>query len=283
MTRRRSQRHTWRDEAESYTRAFAGAFLFGIPLVMTMEMWWIGTFLEPTKLLAFLGFAFVANLALVHVSGFREEGRTLWSDLEEALEAVAVGGLGSAVVLVVLGRIGPGQSLDASLGMIVIQTIPLSIGASVANIVLRGGDQTDGAIAGHGPVRETLFDLGATAAGAIFLAFSIAPTEEVPMLAAEMSLPHQLALIAFSLLLAYGIVFESQFAGQARRHRQQGIFQRPVSETAASYIVSLAIAFVALVLFDQITPRDPLQEIVAETLVLGLPATIGGAAGRVLL
>lgn len=274
----------WRKELDGYTRAFAGAFLFGIPLVMTMEMWWIGTYIEASKLVGLLAFAFLANLALVHVTGFKEEGRTLAADLEQALEALAVGAVASAMVLFVLGQIGPGQPFGASIGLVIVQTTPLSIGASVANSVLRPEETAEDAAGSRsGPWRDALFDLGGTAVGAIFISFSIAPTEEVPMLAAELDFAHLVGVIAFSLAIAYAIVFESQFGRQARRRKQQGLFQDPFGETALSYMVSLAIAFVALVLFDQIGAADPVHEMVAETLVLGLPATIGGAAGRVLI
>ncbi len=50
----------WRAELDGYTRALAGAFIFGIPLVMTMEMWWVGTHLEPLKLAGLLAFGFAA-------------------------------------------------------------------------------------------------------------------------------------------------------------------------------------------------------------------------------
>jgi len=64
---------------------------------------------------------------------------------------------------------------------------------------------------------------------------------------------------------------------------QQGPFQDPIGETELSYVVSLAIAFVALVLFDQLGAADPVHEMVTETIVLGFPATIGGAASRALI
>jgi len=273
----------WRAELDGYTRALAGAFIFGIPLVMTMEMWWVGTHLEPLKLAGLLAFGFAANLALVHVSGFKDKDRTLVSDLEQALEAVAVGAAAATIVLLVLDRIGPGHPLHASVGLIVVQTIPLSIGASFANAILRPAEGTDSAGPGHSPWRESVFDLGATAVGAVFLSFSIAPTEEIPMLAAELSLAHLAALIALSLVVGYAIVFESRFGRYEQRRAQQGPFQDPIGETALSYVVSLAIAFVALVLFDQLGAADPVHEMVTETIVLGFPATIGGAASRALI
>jgi putative integral membrane protein (TIGR02587 family) len=124
-------------------------------------------------------------------------------------------------------------------------------------------------------------DFGATIIGAIFLSFSIAPTDEIPMLAAELDYSHSLALIGLSLLLSYIIVFASGFG--AGQHEQPGPFQSPLTETVLAYVLSLLVALISLSLFDQIALDDPLGHVVAMVLVLGLPATIGGAAGRLVV
>lgn len=281
MTSKRDRIGPWRGELENYLRAFAGAFLFGIPLLMTLEMWELGSYLPSGHLLAFIAFAFVANFGLAHVAGFRTEGRTISADLEESIEAVAVGGIASVIVLLVLNRIGAQQPLDATVGMVVVQTVPLSIGASVANLVFEGRGDLEG-LPQRGPLREFLLDVGGTFVGAIFIGFSIAPTEEPSILAAELTLPHTIGVVLFSLALAYVIVFEAQFGFQKRRHRQKGIFQTPVSETALSYLISLAVAFAALAAFGYFQGA-PADAMIRQTLVLGLPTTIGGAAGRLVL
>ena len=98
------------------------------------------------------------------------------------------------------------------------------------------------------------------------------------MLAAELDYAHLLALIGLSLLLSYIIVFASEFGtGQGT---QPGPFQSPLTETVMAYLVSLLVALLSLYLFDQIELDDPLGRTVSLVLVLGLPATIGGAAGR---
>jgi uncharacterized membrane protein len=103
----------------------------------------------------------------------------------------------------------------------------------------------------------------------------------VPALAADLDYAHALALIALSLLLTYVIVFASGFGiGQ---HEQQGPFQSPLTETVLAYVLSLLVALVALALFDRVEWGDPLGEIVTMVLVLGLPAAVGGAAGRLVV
>ncbi len=54
----------WKREYSELARAFSGAFLFGITLLYTMELWWIGTYISFWRLFLLLAFAFAANLAL---------------------------------------------------------------------------------------------------------------------------------------------------------------------------------------------------------------------------
>lgn len=287
-----AQAGQWKKEFDDLARAASGAFLFGMPLLFTMEMWWIGTFTDLWKLLLFLALALAVNIMLAYFAGFRRES-TLAANISQAFESVAIGVVASTIVLIVLNRIELGDPLDSILGKIIIQTLPLSIGASIANAVFsRGaGDQSggtgqkeDGQSRKSSPWRATLADLGTTIGGAIFLSFSVAPTEEIPMLAAELDYWHELALIGLTLALTYIIVFESGFSPQHGQGAQSsGPFQHPITETVLAYIVALLVALTALFLFDQVKFSDPISAIVSKTLVLGLPAAIGGAAGRVLI
>ena len=273
---------TWARELSDFVRAFSGAYLFGVPLLFTMEVWWIGIYGDRWKLVTFLGFALVANVGLTYVAGFKREENSLGACVSQAIEVVAVGIVAATAMLLVLNRISPSEPLDSALGKIIIQAVPLSIGASVANEIFgerEGGRQ--GEQSGHQQSgwQAFLSDTGATAIGCIFIGFSIAPTEEVPMLAASMDFVHMLMLVAFTLLLGYGIVFESGFD----RQQSTGLFQRPITETVLAYLISVAISLIVLFFFDQIEFGDPLRLVVAETLVIALPATVGGAAGRLVL
>jgi uncharacterized membrane protein len=50
-----------------------------------------------------------------------------------------------------------------------------------------------------------------------------------------------------------------------------------------AYLVALLASMVMLVLFQQLNVSDPWSEWLSSTLMLGLPASIGGAAGRILI
>jgi putative integral membrane protein (TIGR02587 family) len=252
-----------------------------------MEMWWIGSTAELWKLTLFLGVAALISLSLAHSrsGGFKEETSHLAS-LEQAVDGVAMGLLGAVIVLIVLNRIQLGDPLGGVLGKIIVQAVPITIGSAVANAIFgpqgersREGDEASGEP--QSGRQAFIADFGATIIGAIFLAFSIAPTDEVPALAAGLDYAHALALIALSLLLTYVIVFASGFG--SGQHEQQGPFQSPLTETVLAYVLSLFVALVALFLFDRIEWGDPLGEIVTMVLVLGLPAAVGGAAGRLVV
>jgi putative integral membrane protein (TIGR02587 family) len=117
----------------------------------------------------------------------------------------------------------------------------------------------------------------------VIVGSSIAPTDEIPMIASALSSSWLLAIIAVSLLISYMIVFEANFGAQAARRSQPGLFQSPLSETLASYLISLFVSLLMLWLFQLLRPDDPLVKWVSYTIVLALPATIGGAAGRLAL
>lgn len=273
----------WASEINDFTRAFAGAYIFGIPLLFTMEMWWIGEYAEPVNLLVFIAVALAANFGLTYAAGFKQE-TTFRTTIDEAIDAVAVGIIGAAVVLLVLNQIGPGHPAESIVGKITIQAMPLSIGASVANQVFgtrsqhktRQGEQSGPTLQ---PWQALFSDVGATAVGGVFIGASIAPTDEIPMIAANLGYWHLLAVIGFSLLISYGIVFASGFDSQ----QAEGPFQRPFTETMLAYVVSLLISFAALWLFRQITFDDPPLTIAEQVIVLGVPATVGGAAGRLVI
>ena len=273
----------WHEELRGLVRAFSGAFLFGVPLLYTMEMWWLGDVAGPGHLLLVLGIALVANFGLVSAAGFKE-GKSLFSRIEQTMDAVAVGAVGSSIVLLTLNQLNFDQPPLAVLAKIVVQTLPLSIGASLAILVFDGDKSREGDD-DQGSRMSTwwhalLNDVGATAIGAAFISSNVAPTEEIPMLAARMEYWHLLALIGLTLLTGYIIVFASGFDPAAKRDRQH-LFQHPATETVLSYLVSLIVGFGVLAIMKQIGAGDPPSFVLAETLVLALPAMVGGAAGRI--
>lgn len=277
-------------------RAAAGGFLFGIPLLYTMEVWWYGSWVDPRWMLGALAVSLALVVVLTRTSGFRNARDTTWGEAAfDGVVIVAIGALCAAAILVCIREITLSTSLEETVGKVVFEAIPFALGAALARQFLsrreREEDAGEGQDEGGGGLAEdigvddpaigrTLADAGAAAVGALVLCFSIAPTDEVPLIASAMSPPWLLALVAASLLISYAIVFEADFSDQAGRRRHEGPFQRPFAETVGAYVISLTVAGLALLFFQRIGPDQDWRTWLAWTVVLGLPATIGGAAGR---
>lgn len=275
----------WSRELNDLIRGMSGGFLFGIPLLYTMEVWWIGSTASPARILVALAATFITVALLIRTAGFRRVSHMRLTDaLMDSVEAIAIGIICTTIVLVLLREITSDTALNEIVGKVVFESVPFALGVALANHLLPrpSDDQEQQARNGNeaATLNATLADIGATVVGAIFVAFNIAPTDEVSMLAAAVSPSGLLAILVASLLISYAIVFEAGFADQPRRAQQRGVFQQPLSETIASYLVSLAAAAFMLWFFQQLSLADPWQMWLSHSLILGLPATVGGAAGR---
>ncbi len=280
------QKNAWRSEINDIIRGACGGFLFGIPLLYTMEVWWIGSLVKPRLMMMAIASMFAVVFLLNQTEGFRKR-RYSWRNYEaviDTVEAIAIGLACSAFILLLLRELTFETSLKEALGKIIFESVPFALGVALANQFLGESNNSNAEIDHEqNGLDATLADLGATLIGATVIAFNIAPTDEVPMLAAAVSAPWLLAMIATSLVISYCIVFQAGFSDQQKRRQQKGIFQRPSSETIMSYLVSLLAGAFMLWFFQKITFSDPWTMWLEHTLVLGLPATIGGAAGRLAL
>ncbi|HBB31717.1 MAG TPA: TIGR02587 family membrane protein [Cyanobacteria bacterium UBA8803] len=292
--RQHQQSYLWSKELQDILRGISGGFLFGIPLMYTMEVWWIGSHVEPPLLLAALAATYLVVFLLNRTEGFRNRSSGgLRDDAMDSVEALAIGILCTTFMLILLRRITWDTSLDEMLGKVIFESVPFSIGVALSRSLLNGDrvgsnqvQETKPKTASHSQrnkvnVKETMGDISATLIGATIVAFNIAPTDEIPMLAAATSPPWLIAILVSSLLISYNIVFVAGFINQHKRHQQLGLFQTPETETVICYLVSLLASVLMLWFFHQLTFNDPWFLWLRYTLLLGLPATIGGAAGRI--
>jgi uncharacterized membrane protein len=100
------------------------------------------------------------------------------------------------------------------------------------------------------------------------------------MLAGGLTYYHELLVVALSLVIGYAIVFISGFDTSSLSSQPDGLFQKPITETTVAYLVSLLVAFLSLYLFDRVDINTPVHSMLSQTIVLALPTTVGGAAGR---
>ena len=281
---------TWQAEIKEIISGASGGFLFGIPLLYTMEVWFIGSYVQPSILLSILAVTSIVIFIINRIEGFRpQESETLPGAIAETIETLAIGMVCSALMLVILKRIDLQTSLTEVLGKIIFEGVPFSLGVAFSRSLLSGDAEVDLDEGNRGSSlknqsqtswQDTIADFGATLIGALFIAFSIAPTDEITVLAASASSPWLLIIMFISLLVSYCIVFASEITNYQQRLQQLGVFQSPLSETVVSYLVSLFISMLMLWFFQKIAFGDPWYVWLRYSIILGLPASIGGAAGR---
>ncbi|PZO56407.1 MAG: TIGR02587 family membrane protein [Phormidesmis priestleyi] len=279
-------------ELDDLVRGICGGFLFGIPLLYTIEVWWIGSSVSPLRLIVALLTTLGVTYLLSRTEGFRKAKATRENDaIGDAVEAIALGIICATLTLILLRQITLDTPFNEALGKIIFESVPFSLGVSLSNQLLQEADDSPvqkessplARRTAENALNETIADIGATLIGATIIAFSIAPTDEVTVLVAAIDGPWLVLNVLTSLLLSYGIVFQANFANQKQRRSQTGIFQGPLSETAISYLISLLAAALMLIFFRKLDPSAPFELAFRQVLILGLPATIGGAAGRLAL
>ena len=124
---------TWRDEVNDAVRGVSGGLLFGIPLLFTMELWWIGSAARPIRLAAVLVVTFAAVVVLTKAAGFRRAADVTWSDvLVDSVEAVALGLVCVAGVLLLIREITTSTPPGEAVGKLVYAAAPFSLGVAVA-------------------------------------------------------------------------------------------------------------------------------------------------------
>ena len=266
---------TNRQYAIGLARAFGGAIIFSLPLLMTMEMWYLGFYLDRPRLFLFLVLNFVMLVFLSRYAGFEETSRAI-DDVMDALAAYGVGVVASAVTLGIFGILMPDMPMEEIVGKIAVQSVPASFGAMVARKQLSGdgGREEDEKQkrAGYGA------QLFLMMAGALFLAFNVAPTEEMVLIAFKMSPWHMIALILFSLLILHAFVYALGFSGQEEKP-EGGAF---LAYTVAGYGIALLISLFVLWTFGR-TDGVAITEVAGMTAVLGFPAAVGAAIARLVV
>jgi putative integral membrane protein (TIGR02587 family) len=261
--------------------------IIGVPLLYTMEMWWIGMYIGGWRLVGFLVLALAINVGLNHATGYTQEGHEFRADLRHGVIALGASAVVALIVLVLISAVPRGYSFAASLGKVALAAIPVSLGFSIANTQFSGpADHGEEELRDEDPekarAKADLLDIGITLAGSTIFVFAVAPTEEIPLIAARTSGWHWAGLVLFSLLLSYGIVFVAEFAdGGKRQHHTR--LQHPVPETLLAYLLSVGAGLLLLYLLGQTDAFASLSAAVGHAAVIGLPASVGGAAGRLLV
>lgn len=261
--------------ARDLARAFGGALLFGLPLLMTMEMWWFGFVLEPWRLAVFLLAALPLLLGLAFYAGFSARHRGLGHALLDTFVALAVGFLTAAAALALLGVLEVDAPPRQVAGQLLLQAVAGAMGALLAGRQLSAGAED----VGEEDQASYPGELFLMVAGALFLALNMAPTEEMILIAYRMSAGHVVALMVASLILMHALVYSVGFPGQEAHDRPFGAFAH---YTLPGYALVLLVSLYVLWVFGR-TEGHGLAETVDAMVVLGFPGALGAAAARLLV
>lgn len=264
---------TERAYAAGLGRAFGGALIFTFPLLMTMEMWALGVSIPPGRLIAFVLLTLPLLYGLSDYAGF--DARRGWrNDVFNTLSALAVGFVTAAAFLALFGLLGPEVSAGEALGRITLQAMPAAFGATLARRQL-GASASEGA-EDTAPYHGELFLM---AAGALVLAFNVAPTEEVILIAYQMAGWQILLLALVSIGLLHLLVFTVGFAGQESAGNPGAALVR---FTLVGYAIAVLVSLLVLWVFGRLDGQAP-SMIVSTTAVLAFPAALGAAVARLLV
>lgn len=258
-------------------RAFVGALVFALPMLMTMELWFMGFYVDPLKLMLLLLVSIPLLTGLSRIVGF--EPTSSWGDdLVDAFVAIFIAALMATVILFLFGIVTVEMPLREIAGKIILQTFPGSFGAVLARGTL--GDRPD--TRSEERMRTYPGALLLMTAGAIFLGLNLAPTEEIILLAHTMEPAREIALAALSLLIMHGIVYALSFRGRPHVLPDQAFFSLFVRYTLPGYAIVLLISLYLLWTFGR-TEGAQWDEIASACVVLGFPSAIGAAVSRLIV
>src|SRR5688572_27064677 len=254
---------------------FGGAILFSIPLLMTMEMWWLGFYMDRFRLALFLLLAFIMVLGLSYFEGGEE---TFKIELLDALVACAAGYTVTAVMLLLFGIIKPGMSADEIVGKISLHSVPSVIGAILARRQLDVAETKKERRRREGYWAK-LFLMGV---GAIFLAFQLAPTEEMVLIGHQMTEWHAVALAIVSLGIMQAFICSIEMGKSGGEFSTNFFWRVLLHLTVVGYALALIISLYVLWTFGRLDGAAA-AEVIMATIVLAFPASLGAAAARLIL
>ena len=277
-----SNQNTGRHFFVHLARAFGGAILFSFPLLMTMEMWFLGFYMNGLRLALFTLLTVPLLIGLSYYDGF-EATSDLLDDTVDTFVAYAVGFTASIVMLFLFDVVNLEMSADEIIGKISLQAIIGSFGAMFAQSLLSGDEQENEESEERQRGASYFGELFLMAVGAVFLSMSVAPTEEMRLISYRMSDWQTIALAVVTLLMMHAFVYAVEFRGHEKAISPATSFLSVFLRfTVVGYAIALLISFYILWTFGSIDDMG-LAEKLKAVIVLGFPAAIGASASRLIL
>lgn len=289
-----SDRHGFRTEKRDLLRGFAAGLIFGMPLLFTMEIWYAGKSYHPAHIGLIVLITLVINVGFSYFAGLRQKNSSakIFEAIDDGFCSILLGFVSAVMILGLIGKINFDLiSNYAQMGMVILQACLISIGISFTNFKFKEISDKRSAmiISEHMPfsdetlqLKKDLNDLAATVAGALMFSFNMAPTEEILLIASGLNEYQLLLLLGMELVFCYIILYASGIS-QHPIYEKDSFFQKPWVESIMATSIGLIISMLLVLLlgYNNIYLNDP--HFLAVSVTLGLPAVIGGAAGRIII
>ena len=280
-----------RESLAEYAQGVIGGLLFSFPLLYTMEIWYAGFLAQPYQLIVMMMATFLLLLGYNRFAGMHPG--TSWKNVViDSFEEIGIGLVMSFCILLMLNRIQLEEnSLDEIMGKVITEAMFVSIGVSIGTAQLgssakeenEGEDSEPSEAEKAGTERRSgkVALVVLALCGSIIVGGSVAPTEEVLLIAVEAKPYHILGICLASILLSLVVCYFSDFKGVDRPDDQPTLYEI-VFETCLTYCTALiASAFVIWYFFG--FSDTGFWNILAQWIVLGLIASLGASAGRLLI
>lgn len=268
-----------RDFFIGLARAFAGAVLFAISLFMTMEMWWLGFYMDRFRLTLFLVVNILVLIGLARYRGFKKN-ISWFGIVVDAFVGYAVGLAAGALYLWLFGVIHIGMSWNESIGKVALAAIPGGIGALLARGQLGSSDEED--MEESGKAGQYGHELFLMIAGSLFVGFTVAPTEEIVLIAYQISAWHALIMVLLSVILMHAFVYSVDFRGQEEIPEALGFWDLFIRYSVTGYVAVLLTSAYILWSFGRLDDTAFAPALIT-SIVLSVPGALGAAAARLIL
>lgn len=271
-----------RQSIHEYTRGLAGGMIFSLHILYTMEVWWTGHLAVPLRLLAFIGFIVVMLFGFNRFAGLRRDKN--WGDVAiDTIEELGIGIVVAAIVLWLLGQIDVGMSSYEIVGKVTVGSLSVAVGVSIGTVEFGDGEKNpDKGIEGYEAADSPLLsDVIAAVCGAFLFSATVAPTQEITLIASETDALRLIGMALVSLVVGVAVLHHTEERDVAH-HAPGGRIGRLVLGATLTYAAALVVAAILLWLYGRFDDES-LYTIVAATVVLGLVGAFGAAAGRMFL
>jgi putative integral membrane protein (TIGR02587 family) len=272
-----------RKTAATYARGLMGGMLIGAPVLMTMEVWWKGFEVPAWRLLLLYVVNYGILLILQHFSGLSHK-KSFRAQAAAAVVALGIGTIASSITLFLLGVLRSDLQLRDVVGKLLLESIPVSIGASVAMSEF-GSDEKHEEITDRRREEAGYFgSLGIAIAGSSLFAFGFAATEEPLMVADQLDAKRAIMLMALSILQVFAVLFaiDKKSGDNPKLGSREHVFA-VMQEAVSTYAVALIMAGYFLWTFEILNSSVGVIASVYVVIAAGFMTSLGAAAGEVLI